>query len=170
MNTISTLASEALAYFERRHRDSGEVYVTHRAPDGNWVYQLVREAHGDMMPDDWRYAAIEAVLGALAENNFANADAARDNQHAICAGLVDVYTADLTEWLHSSTARLGYVDEARFEGFIAADADEITRLQIGQFLEFFEIYGLVVDALEGEQERREQIADSLRLHETRLVS
>lgn len=145
--TISQLAKEAAGFFTRSTRPDGEttyVHLLNGRPD--WVQELARDAHGDFLPDDWKYATIEAALDHIGDGDYETADDAREAAQEFADGAVDVYTSDRYEWLSSNLRRGGYVDQAR-DDFGASDShvDDIGR---GQYLEAQEIYEAVVDALE----------------------
>ena len=50
--TLQERAGEAAAWFETAERPPF-VRVKNGAPE--WIMDLVRHAHGDLLPDDWRY-------------------------------------------------------------------------------------------------------------------
>lgn len=136
MDTIQSKATAALEWFERKQRGDERIWVT---KDGKpeWVVDMCREAHdaGDMFPDDLRYEYIEEALCALSE-----AGEADDIEIE-----ADIYTHDLTAWLHSRADRPGYCDMAQEEGLIPEDAGMWQRLGAGQYMEKRE----VLDALIG---------------------
>ncbi len=106
--------------FTTRKRDDGDQFTTldNDAPD--WMTDVVREAHGDMLPDDWRYKMISECADALAERDPSDW---QEEDFEICDGLVDVYHSELLDWLSSHNGRSAFIDEAREEGLIADDAD-----------------------------------------------
>lgn len=150
--TIQARAAEALGWFETRRRgctEDGEEYVTLRDERPEWVQELVRTAHGDILPDDWRYAtireALEMITDADADDRDALDDAAGD-----FADNVDVYTSDLLAWVSSGGGRVGYCDEAIDEYGFAENLWQI--LSRGQYVERLEVFELVLTALrEGDQ-------------------
>lgn len=100
--SIQSLASEARALFHESTRTDGSKYLTYdhsTAPD--WIQPMCLEAHGDMSPDDHRYAFIVEALDALAE--FEDSDDAEVE--------ADIYTHELTSWLASRADRSSYCDE-----------------------------------------------------------
>lgn len=148
------LAAEAARCFETATRYSGEPYVrtTDDAPE--WVGGLVRHAHGNFMPDDWRYKCIRDALDFIAESTEAELAELVDLAHDF-ADRADVYNADLLRWVASSLRRMGYVDEAMQEH--GAQSLGIA-LQQGQYLERREVCELVLDAL---RERLDEIEDEI---------
>ena len=148
---IEALATEAAGYFERATRDDESTYT--RTVDGapEWVTDLVYSAHGDFLPEDWRYACIEAVLDHLADGGDP------EDPHPFADEHVDIYNAARLQWLASNLTRPGYVDEARAEGLIGPDADIMDQIGIGQYQEAVEVFGLVTAALERQRDEREQV-------------
>lgn len=112
--------------------------------------ELAHAAHGDMLPDDWKYEFINEALGAIA-------DASDLDEIDLEA---DIYNSDLCRWLGSHGERTGWCDEAVGEGLVSEDADMITRIQGGQYMEKREVLGLVLQHLreeaEAEEEREEE--------------
>lgn len=129
-------AGEAREWFELAERPNGDSFW--RCKDGTpeWVKDMVHRAHGDMLPDDWRYAFIVDALDLLDDSMIA--DEARDLIEA------DVYTDQLLQWVASNLSRIGYCDEAiadyKAEGLVAI-------IQVGQYIERCEVFDLVLEAL-----------------------
>lgn len=146
--TISTLAREAYDALETRTRDDGERFTTTRDDAPEWVRDLVMHAHGDFLPEDWRYETIRDALEQLADGDYETADDAREDDGDFADSAVDVYTAPLLRWLASNLNRPGYVDEARDEGLISGQENITQQITVGQYLEAREVYALVIDALE----------------------
>ena len=147
MNTTTTLAELAgIAYdqFETRTRDgSDESFVTLKDTAPDWLRELVHEAHGDMLPDDWRYECIQDALGFIHDN-----DADEDSSHEFADQAVDVYTGSRLAWLASHLNRPNYCDEAADEGLVSPDTDIVTRIGVGQYMEAQEVYASVVSSLQ----------------------
>jgi hypothetical protein len=137
--TIQTLAAEMAAAFEQAVRINGEAFrkLSDDAPE--WMTTVSREAHdgGELLPDDWRYAFIEQAVDALAEHG--DADTARDMLEP------DVYTSDLTGWLHSRNSRVYYLGEVMEE--YGPFKDGFQLLAVAQLREKEEVFGQVLDAL-----------------------
>lgn len=154
MADISTIAREARNFFEQAKRpDDGEFWRTKdilTTPE--WVQRLVREAHGDRLPNDWTYKAIVEVLDAI-EDFEHYGDSLDDARHEIVDGLVDIYTADLTGWLHENVYNVYYLNEA-IDRFGPVD-DGFRLLSMAQFVAYDEIFSDVLTALETEAESRE---------------
>lgn len=147
-STIQDAAAALFAAFVSAKRDNGDTF--YKLADGSpeWMTDAIHAAHGDMMPDDWRYSFIRSVAAALSED----ADDLDDARHEAVDAIVDVYNARLAAWLGSHGARLNYCDEAFNECGARAGTFNVTVaiLQMGQYREIDEVWGLLVAALEGE--------------------
>jgi hypothetical protein len=88
-----------------------------------------------MLPDDHRYRFIVESLSALAAGD--------DSGETVEP---DVYTSELTGWLHSRTDRYAYCDQAVEEGY--GFENTVTLLTNGQLMEKREVFELVKSALE----------------------
>jgi hypothetical protein len=135
MKTIQEFASEASNYMTTDTRPDGSTFwkTTDNCPD--WVSDLVRSAHGEMMPDDYLYRWTAYALEA-----FSSYD---DPERAIDDISPDVYNWDLLNWVSSNLWRMGYVDEAMENGAkTLADA-----LMMGQTDEMREVFYSVLESL-----------------------
>lgn len=153
MTTLQDLAGEAAQYFESFQRNE-ENNTLWKLKDGTpeWVRDVVRHAHGDMFPDDWKCEFAYQALNALAERE--DPDDARDDLEA------DVYTWDRLQWLSSSLDRSYYVDQAVKEfGVDERNFDVINAIGMGQIAEKEEVLGLVREALEERLEELEEEED-----------
>lgn len=139
--SLESLAREALEYFELAERES-ECVRYWRTIDGapEWIGELCREAHGDMLPDDWRYSAIVGALEAISEG--------AEDGHEFADGHVDVYTGSRYEWLGSNLSREQYCEDAREEGLIGEGASISEQIGVGQYCEALEVFASVRDSLE----------------------
>jgi hypothetical protein len=133
--TVSDLARVLSRYFVPI-RDGQTIGLRDDAPQ--WAIDVVRKAHGDMMPDDWRYHVIRAACEYLTEDRD-------DDDHEFADGQVDVYTSDRTAWLASSLDRVAYVVDAAAD--FGAKADPIDAIAQGQYAEASEILSLTRSAL-----------------------
>ena len=141
--TIQEKALEALSYFERKTREDGTSYYCHNAPDESWIYEMVHDAHGGMMPDDHRYDMIHSALYSIA-----NEDADPEEMYEIADGMVGVYHGEQTAWLASNSNRAEYVNYAIQERGPFDDIHD--QIAAGWYLEAIEVCALVVNALESE--------------------
>lgn len=142
-------AGEAFEAFETRKRREGErdeesfVSLKDNAPQ--WVKDAVYSAHGDFLPDDWRYDKIQDAFGAIHDASE-DADTTEVGDE-FADGAVDAYTHARLQWLASNLNRPGYCDEAREEGLIGEDSDLVQQIGMGQYMEAREIWGAVLEAL-----------------------
>ncbi|MGE0881897.1 MAG: hypothetical protein AB7O61_24860 [Acidimicrobiia bacterium] len=151
---ISELAAQAYAQFERRTRDNGDDYYTTKDGTPEWIVSLVRDAHGDMLPDDWRYDAIHSALSHIADSDAETRDDLHDEQSQFADSNVDTYNGARTAWLGSHLSRIGYVNEAT-ETFGPSD-DVMQSIGMGQYMESEEVFASVVDSL---SDRLDEIED-----------
>jgi hypothetical protein len=132
---VKELAKYMLTFLTTGKRDNGETFVKQREHAPDWVDQVCREAHGDMLPDDYRYSFIQEALEAIV-----NSDSLDDAEIE-----ADIYTHDLINWLGSTNSRYCYVDDARSEfGHADSVIDEIRQ---GQLMEKREVLDTIINEL-----------------------
>jgi hypothetical protein len=149
--TVNDLARKALEWFETGTRDNGEEFVKTKEGRPDWLKNLIFTAHGDMLPDDYRYKFIEDALQYIADQDE-DADLDRPEIEA------DTYTSELTKWLHSRNDRVHYLTEALEEYEIK---DGFRALRVAQLCEREEVYYSVLSSLRelcGAQEYEEEQA------------
>lgn len=134
---ISELAAYAREFFEQKTRDDDQRFWTLKRRHPTWVEDLVHEAHGDMMPEDYKYAFVLDTLDALEEG--------RDPEEPELEP--DIYTHDLNRWLASNLTRAGYVDEA-VEDYGHSDQGITGDIGLGQLREKEEVWGIVIQELQ----------------------
>ena len=134
-DAIQTNATEALKWFEHKTRNDGQEFwsIKDGAPD--WIQPMAHAAHGDMMPDDWRYEFIVDMLREI--ENASDLDDITVEP--------DIYNTELTRWLASHLDRIGYCDEAMAE--MGDVKDTVTLLQWGQIREKEEVLSLLKEFL-----------------------
>lgn len=138
--TIQELARQGYNSMETRTRDNGETYVCRKEDAPAWLDDLIREAHGDMLPDDWTFSTVRDALSYITEHGE-DAD-----PHLFADDSVDVYTADRIAWLGSHSCRPSYCDQARDE--FGAGNGILDQIGAGQYLEALEVFGGVLNSLE----------------------
>jgi hypothetical protein len=132
---VARLAAEANSYLRR---DTARDILLPADDAPAWFSDLCREAHGGMMPDDWRYEFIQDSLSALEDE--------ADEDGIDLDGLYP-YTADRLDWLTSHLDRPAYCDEvARDLG--AAPAEILAFVVLGMDRELREVFALVRSKLE----------------------
>ena len=155
--TVQELAQELAEAFEGATRTDGAKY--RRLKDGSpeWMSDVIREAHGDMLPDDWRYECIEDAAVAIADADGADE---LDELEFEFSDNVDVYSSDLIAWLGSHGHRQGYCDDAVDElGYDGKGGIE-SVIRCGQFLERREVFASVLRQLEELAEDEEDEDDA----------
>lgn len=140
---IAALAGEAYDAFEHKTRDNGDAFTCLKDDAPEWVHDLVREAHGDMFPDDWRYAAIRSALGAIHDAEPSDLD---DYASEWADSNVDTYNGSRAHWLASNLSRAGYVDEA-VEDFGHHEYGVYGDIGLGQYRESEEIFQSIAQSL-----------------------
>ena len=141
--TTYDLARAMQDALERKERDNGDVFVTLREGSPAWMGDVVRIAHGDMLPDDTRYLMIEAAIDAIAE-----LDTDDDPADAIHTLPEPIYYDDAARWLSTYAGRrMEYADNARTDGYVADDATTWDRLAAGIVYEQLEVFDLVLSTL-----------------------
>ena len=112
--------------------------------NGIWIntndtYQeFFHHAHGDMLPDDFRYKMIHSILQEMDDNDEYE-DLDIDN-------LTPIYTYELVAWLDSSISRLSYCDQYLEE--YGEISDTISLLLGGYMMELNEVYYLINEWLD----------------------
>lgn len=140
--TIQDLARIALEFFETRTRDSGETFETTRDDAPDWIVDMIRDAHGDFLPEDWRYSTIRDAVSWIADNPSAD-----DDSGEFADSAVDTDSHARLQWLASNLNRAGYVDDACEEMGADPGLGIIERIGWGQCAEASEIYGSVYASL-----------------------
>lgn len=137
---VISKAKEFSEHFTRivHHETKKEFYILDdTVPPA--LEDLVREAHGEFLPDDFRYEVIYSALVA-----FADCRTTDDLEEVRVEA--DVYSHDLIRWLGSNLRRIAYCDEAQAE-FGLEMADVMTLITYGQQREKDEIVDLVREGL-----------------------
>jgi hypothetical protein len=152
-HTIQSLAAEMSKAFEGAVRPAnGETFRKLKDDSPAWMTTVCRKAHddGQMMPDDWRYEFIERAVDVLADHE--------DPDDACNALEADVYTFDLTAWLHSRCSRVYYLGEVMNE--YGAFKDGFQLLAAAQLWEKQEVFQQVLAALQEELTTNEAADDA----------
>lgn len=143
MATIKALAGELYRAFEAKTRDNGDAFYCLKDGSPEWMTDVIRAAHdnANMLPDDWRYAAIHDAAGIIEDAD--DLERAGDE----FADDVDVYNGALLAWAASHLSRMAYCDEA-MEDF--GKPESLAQLLMwGQSRERREVFDQLVAALEG---------------------
>ena len=146
---IGYLAMAARSFFvDATRADDGSQYVKLSDDAPVWVREMVREAHGEFLPDDWRYETIKRSLMHIAYQNPDDLDDA----HEFADGNVDAYTSELLRWL-GYPARVSYCDEAIDEMGWPEERSILDIVRMGQYVESCEVYSSVVSSLRARVDR-----------------
>lgn len=145
MNTLNKHIQHYVDQFEtkevKRHgEDETKTITVLKSGCNDELRDSIREAHQGLLPHDWVYVTYCAILENLTNYNLNSLDDLDEYRHEIVDGLVDVYTHDLTAWLHSSNTFQSYLDQAVQE----LDAKE-NILMAAQYIAIDEIYNEVVN-------------------------
>lgn len=135
--SIQTLATEARSFMVAKTRNAESKFWSRADDAPDWVADMCRAAHGNMLPDDHRYAFIVEALDALSDAE----DADEVDLEA------DIYTHELTTWLASRADRSSYCDQY-MEDFGTEFTNTIALLQGGQYMEKREVLDSVRSSLQ----------------------
>ena len=122
MTTATMNATQLLSYFVSKTRDgSHERFwcLSDSAPE--CVQALVRDCHGDELPNDWRYNVIVNILFELKNGNDVTGEIG-----------VDAYNSDLIDWL--TVSRLAFLEECKEEDLFGVDNSIVGLIQAGQYI------------------------------------
>jgi len=137
--TVQELAKLARCAFSLETRPDGSEYWTANRCAPDWIGELCHTAHGDMFPDDYRYAFIVEALDALEESE--DPDEARDGYE------YEHRNYQLALWLASHGHRFSYCDDWAQEYGSLGDGTA-GLLQGGHLAERLEVLDLVRGSLE----------------------
>ena len=140
--TVQELARLVRCTFSLETRENGTEYWTHNRCAPDWINELCHTAHGDMLPDDYRYKFIVQALNALEE--------AEDLDEAGHHWEFEPYLARLADWLGSHNHRFSYCDDWAEE--MGQPEDTYHLLAGGHLQERLEVLALVRGSLEQQLE------------------
>lgn len=135
--TVQDLAHDLYEAMGTQTRDSGEDFTTLRDDAPEWCRDVVRTAHGEFMPDDFRYEVIRDAAAAVADG---------DDPSEWADQSTDIYNGALTAWLASSVYRIAYVDDA-VSDFGHSDRGVMGDIALGQMAERREVIESILSAL-----------------------
>jgi hypothetical protein len=143
--SVQKLAKRLTEALETNKRNNGDDFVSLKDGSRSWMTDVIRSVHADKLPDDTVYALIERCADALTD-----ADEDADPQDVISEIESDIYTSDLTEWLHARVDHIAYVDEVLSEGLITDGATVLMRAQKKQIDEVgYALVSALEEAAEG---------------------
>ncbi len=144
-STVHSLAVKLSEAFQTQKRNDGHEFVSLKDGSPAWMTGVVRSVHGDKLPDDTVYALIERCADALTD---ANEDA--DPYEVIAEIESDIYTHDLTAWLHARVDHVYYLTEVLEEGTGMTDGFQL--LTAAQKKQIDEVGYALVSALENAEQ------------------
>jgi len=109
MKTIKSVAQEMYDNLEMKTRDNGEKFICTKETI-YWQRDIIHNAHLDRLPNDDIYDRIQTILEAF---TYLDNDADQHEAQEVIYDIEpDIYTHDLTKWLHDHNANIGYLDQA----------------------------------------------------------
>lgn len=156
MQTVYSLAKILSDALETKTRANGDKYLSRKDGSPAWVQEVIQAAHGDKMPDDTTYAMIYNAASTIADIQSPWEDAPLE---AIQEMEADIYTSDLTAWLHARVDHIYYLNQA-LEDFGPFE-EGTALLMAAQKIQMDEVGSALIQALEqkAEEINEEQEAD-----------
>jgi hypothetical protein len=146
--SIQKLAEQLSAAFETNKRNDGNEFVSLKDGSPEWMTDVIRSAHGNKLPDDTTYKFIERAADALADS-----DEQSDPYEVIQEIEADIYTSDLTAWLHARVDHVFYLNEVLEECSGISDGAQL--LMAAQKKQIDEVGYALVSALQNAAEQME---------------
>jgi len=112
--TIQQLAEQLFRKLKNDTRDNGDTFYFLVDDSPAWMRDVIREVHGSKFPDDTVYQMINRVAGHIADCDY---EAISDIEDSLLEIEVDIYTHDLTKWLHTRLDHIHYIDEVIENGY-----------------------------------------------------
>lgn len=103
--TIADVVEEMYNNLDWSTRSNGDKYVK-PINTIEWQQDIIHQAHGDRLPNDDIYERIYDILSMLRE-----CESEEDAQDRIYEIEADIYTFDLTKWLHNHIENVYYLTE-----------------------------------------------------------
>lgn len=150
MKTIKNLIDELAENIERRKRNNGDTFYCLKDNSPEWMTDVIFKAHGDRMPDDDVYNRIYDIVNHI--SGYENIETLEDAQDALNEIEPDIYTSDLTAWLHSRNDNIFYLTEVLEE---AGAKDGFQLLSQAQYKYIMEIGESLLDSLNEITENQE---------------
>ena len=144
---INEKALKAVARFEVKKRTDETEFVVLKDTEGE-LYEAVRNAHGDRFPDDFIYSTFLSLLERIGDYEIDDDDKLQEYRYEIVESLVDVYTHDLTAWLHKRNDNVFYLSQAIADG----EQDGFKALSQAQYIAIDEVMNSVCDYLTSDSE------------------
>jgi hypothetical protein len=155
MSPLHKIASAALAQFytvERKTDEGSQLIVKLKDAAPQWLSAAVYNAHGDMLPDDYKFSMAREACEAIA---LASADDDMDEAAREFAQNTDTDLSDLLKWLASHTERSGYYCEDAMSENQGGPGSVSQIITAGQEREREEVFQVIRAAIEDEQTEQE---------------
>jgi hypothetical protein len=144
MKTITKRAEHLRTFFKTKERDNGDTFVYTTDDRPQELQDAIYEAHEQQLPNDWIFGTFADLLQKVEEYDCENIEQLEDYRHEIVDSYVDIYTHDLTKWLHENQA-LSYLEDA-CDGFVSEDG-AWQLLARAQYNAIDEVMRCVIDVL-----------------------
>lgn len=149
--TIKDAAKAAKELFEYHSKtDKREAFHSFRIEvisRDNPLYEAMSEMMWEKpgMDEDSKYSFTVEALDHLLDSSAENVEDLQDEVVEWADNDTDVYTSDLTGWLHRSDYNVAYMTDAASE---YGETDGFKLLMLAQFKAREEVYQIVIDTLE----------------------
>ena len=130
--TVQEVTKEMLDNMEWKERQNGDKIVVNKT-EIEWQKNIIHNAHGDKLPDDYCYEFIYEALCTLSDSEEGN------EEESIYEIEADVYTSDLTDWLNNNNNNVYYLDEVIKE-YGNNQQNGFNALMIAQYKAIEELY------------------------------
>ncbi len=108
------------------------------------LYKAVRSAHGESFPSDFIHETFLRILERITEYDNPDLSEVRSE---IVDSMVDIYTYNLTKWLHDDINNVYYLTEVLSEEY-GDIKDGFKLLAMAQYMAIDEVYPYVQELLE----------------------
>jgi len=154
MNRLMKLVTDLDAALVTGTRADGTKFKRLVDNHPQWMQDVIHAAHGDRMPNDQVYRMIDRIVSDLAEQDEdSDIDTLREALYEVEP---DVYTNDLTGWLHDRADNIYYLTEALEESEFK---DGFQLLTYAQSKFIIEIGEALLEALNNEAESQGELED-----------
>ena len=127
MKLFKTSVLDFVGTFRHQFNSNNEKIIVLPSDAPEWVQQLVRDAHDDELPNDWRFTKIYEICWWLLDCE--SSDSAQENAMEAADALSFVYTGQILGWYAEQPSRLNYCDQYIEE--FGANATDSTALLLG---------------------------------------
>lgn len=140
-------AEHYLSFLDSKQRDNGEWFVFMRDNRPQALHDAMYEAHGDKLPSDWIFTTFADLLQKISEYNHETLDDLENDRSEIVDSCTDIYTHDLTGWLHNDNSNLSYLEDAMSERTFVKEDGAWQVLAYAQYIAIDEIMQHVINLL-----------------------